>query len=239
MDPNEIRKTKKRKRNTPPAQGGLDTGHPIIEQRSFGGSDEWVVLDGSSNDGEVHRPSVATDSRVSESDAGRPVRLDGRDCGSVGDNRNAGRDADSVGLRPSAGVGQILGYVEAVPHHGSHVPLRAGVGLGHSSEASPEQRAAVTIRDNEYSQLDSSTGVRHRLPSSPVGVDEVCMDAMKVISRISAIVDCMDALDYADMNDFLKDLSSKYETFTKNCYIYLTPPECLGDKGGGEGSAPR
>lgn len=238
MNSNEIRKTKTRSARTK-KEGGLDTWDTVIEQRGEPINDSSPSLDFNRDYREVHEPSDAEVSGSCSSDAGGAVPIDGRDNRSMGDNQSSGCESDSSGLRPSLGAGQIVANVETNLHDGGDVPLRTGLGIGSQLQAPIKQRGTVTVRNNQHSNINIKPRIQHRLPSSPVGVDEVCMDAMKVIGCISAIIECMDAIEYDELDEFLTDASARFNTFVKNSYIYLTSPEVLGDKGGERGQAPR
>lgn len=239
MDPNEIRKTKKKRRKPPTQESGLDTGNAGSEQRSESGGNPLLSFDINEHHGTLHKSSSSTDSRACSDNAWGTHPIDGRDDWGMGDNHDSGRDADDFGLRPGDAVCEELDHVEADLHNGGDVPLRPGLGTRPILKTKDQQRGAADLRSDEYRKQLLESGISYRLPSSPLGVDEVCMDAMKVIGSISAIIECMDAIDYADMDEFLLDYKERSDTFIKNCYIYLTSPECLGDKGGERGQAPR
>lgn len=239
MDPNEIRKTKKKRQPPKPQESGLDTRNSGSEQRSESGGNTLLSFDINEHHGTLHKSSGSADSGACSDNAWGTHPVNRRDDRSLGHNHDAGCDADDLGLRSSDTVREELDHVEADLHNGGDVSFRTGLGTRPILKTKDQQRGAANLRSDEYRKQLFESGISYRLPSSPLGVDEVCMDAMKVIGSISAIVECMDAIDYADMDEFLLDYKERSDTFIKNCYIYLTSPECLGDKGGEEGTPPR
>jgi len=51
------------------------------------------------------------------------------------------------------------------------------------------------------------------------------MDAMKVISSISALIDCMDAMSDSDLGEQLEEIIQRNWVFVNNCYktLDITP----------------
>lgn len=201
----EERRIESEQLSQPEQRDGL---HPI----------EW------SADGELHETNTDTDRGSCTSDAVGFSSDLGRDNRSMGNHQDTGCDTDSGRLLSSDLVGEELAYVETNLHNRNNVPLRSGLGIGHSSEAENGGGGAGDIRNREHSQQLNPSGIPHRNSDSDNGMTtDDCIHAMNVLARFMDVCNAISDHPNADISE-IEDCIHAYIDATQRSvnYCYQT-----------------